>query len=114
MISKAGHPNRVVSGMRPTGRLHLGHYHGVLKNWVELQHELGHYHGVLKNWVELQHEFECYFFVADWHALTTHYEEDSDTINANVWEMVIDWLAVGVDPINRVYQNILSLICCYL
>jgi len=81
MISKAGHPNRVVSGMRPTGRLHLGHYHGVLKNWVELQHE-----------------FECYFFVADWHALTTHYEEDSDTINANVWEMVIDWLAVGVDP----------------
>lgn len=67
--------------MRPTGRLHLGHYHGVLKNWVELQHE-----------------YECYFFVADWHALTTHYEEDSDTINDSVWEMVIDWLAVGVDP----------------
>lgn len=67
--------------MRPTGRLHLGHYHGVLKNWLELQHEL-----------------DCYFFVADWHALTTHYEEDSDTISANVWEMVIDWLAVGVDP----------------
>ncbi|MFT5572310.1 MAG: tryptophanyl-tRNA synthetase [Cryomorphaceae bacterium] len=81
MISKAGHSNRVVSGMRPTGRLHLGHYHGVLKNWVELQHEL-----------------DCYFFVADWHALTTHYEEDSATINDNVWEMVIDWLAVGVDP----------------
>lgn len=67
--------------MRPTGRLHLGHYHGVLKNWIELQHE-----------------FDCYFFVADWHALTTHYEEDSDTISDNVWDMVIDWLAVGVDP----------------
>ena len=81
MISKTGQTKRVVSGMRPTGRLHLGHYHGVLKNWVELQNE-----------------FDCYFFVADWHALTTHYEEDSDTISANVWEMVIDWLAVGVDP----------------
>lgn len=67
--------------MRPTGRLHLGHYHGVLKNWLKLQHE-----------------FDSYFFVADWHALTTHYEEDSDTINENVWEMVIDWLAVGIDP----------------
>ncbi len=67
--------------MRPTGRLHLGHYHGVLKNWIELQHE-----------------FDCYFFVADWHALTTHYEEDSGTISDNVWEMVIDWLAVGIDP----------------
>lgn len=81
MISKPGQSNRVVSGMRPTGRLHLGHYHGVLKNWVELQHE-----------------YDCYFFVADWHALTTLYEEDSKTINSNVWEMVIDWLAVGVDP----------------
>ncbi len=81
MISKSGKSNRVVSGMRPTGRLHLGHYHGVLKNWIDLQHE-----------------FDCYFFVADWHALTTHYEEDSATINDNVWEMVIDWLAVGVDP----------------
>jgi len=81
MISKSGHPNRVVSGMRPTGRLHLGHYHGVLKNWLNLQNE-----------------FDCYFFVADWHALTTHYEEDSATINDSVWEMVIDWLAVGVDP----------------
>ncbi len=81
MKSKSGQSNRVVSGMRPTGRLHLGHYHGVLKNWVELQHE-----------------YDCYFFVADWHALTTHYEKDSDTINDNVWDMVIDWLAVGVDP----------------
>ena len=81
MFSKPGQSNRVVSGMRPTGRLHLGHYHGVLKNWIELQHE-----------------FECYFFVADWHALTTHYEEDSEAINDSIWEMVIDWLAVGVDP----------------
>jgi tryptophanyl-tRNA synthetase len=66
--------------MRPTGRLHLGHYHGVLKNWIELQH--GH---------------ECFFFVADWHALTTHYE-DPQIIGDSVWEMIIDWLAAGVDP----------------
>ena len=67
--------------MRPTGQLHLGHYHGVLKNWINLQHEC-----------------DCYFFVADWHALTTHYEEDTQHINQHVWDMVIDWLAVGVDP----------------
>ncbi len=72
-------PSRVLSGMRPTGRLHLGHYHGVLKNWVELQH---------------QHE--CFFFVADWHALTTHYDDPS-LIPESVWDMVIDWLAAGVD-----------------
>ncbi len=72
-------PSRVLSGMRPTGRLHLGHYHGVLKNWVELQH---------------QHE--CFFFVADWHALTTHYDDPS-LIPGSIWEMVIDWLAAGVD-----------------
>ncbi|MEJ2456090.1 MAG: tryptophan--tRNA ligase [Candidatus Thiodiazotropha sp.] len=72
-------PSRVLSGMRPTGRLHLGHYHGVLKNWVELQN---------------QHE--CFFFVADWHALTTHYD-DPTLIPASVWDMVIDWLAAGVD-----------------
>ncbi len=70
---------RVLSGMRPTGRLHLGHYHGVLKNWVELQHE-----------------YECYFFVADWHALTTHYEDPS-IIQESVWDMVVDWLAAGVN-----------------
>ncbi len=70
---------RVLSGMRPTGRLHLGHYHGVLKNWIELQHE-----------------YECFFFVADWHALTTHYE-DPTLIPESVWEMVIDWLAAGVN-----------------
>jgi tryptophanyl-tRNA synthetase len=70
----------VLSGMRPTGRLHLGHYHGVLKNWVELQHA-----------------HECFFFVADWHALTTHYDDPSIIPNS-VWDMVIDWLAAGVDP----------------
>ena len=72
--------NRVLSGMRPTGVLHLGHYHGVLKNWVKLQHE-----------------FECFFFVADWHALTTHYDEPAQ-IEQHVWDMLIDWLAAGVDP----------------
>jgi len=71
---------RVLSGMRPTGRLHLGHYHGVLENWVRLQHE-----------------YECYFFVADWHALTTHYDDPS-VIGESVWDMVIDWLAAGVNP----------------
>ena len=73
---------RVLSGMRPTGRLHLGHYHGVLRNWLRLQSE-----------------YECFFFVADWHALTTHYE-DPRVIEESVWEMVIDWLAAGVDPSN--------------
>ena len=72
--------NRVLSGMRPTGALHLGHYHGVLKNWIQLQHE-----------------YECLFFVADWHALTTHYDEPA-SIEQHVWDMVIDWLAAGVDP----------------
>ena len=73
-------PERIVSGMRPTGALHLGHYHGALKNWVRLQSE-----------------HPCLFFVADWHALTTHYES-SETIEKNIWEMVIDWLAGGIDP----------------
>jgi tryptophanyl-tRNA synthetase len=73
---------RVLSGMRPTGQLHLGHYHGVLKNWIKLQHEC-----------------ECLFFVADWHALTTHYDTP-EIIEESVWEMVIDWLAAGVDPAN--------------
>jgi tryptophanyl-tRNA synthetase len=71
---------RVLSGMRPTGRLHLGHYHGVLKNWVRLQHE-----------------YECFFFVADWHALTTHYQ-DPRGIESAVFDMVVDWLAAGVNP----------------
>ena len=71
---------RVLSGMRPTGRLHLGHYHGVLKNWIELQHE-----------------YQCFFFVADWHALTTHYDDPS-MVPQSTWDMVIDWLAAGVNP----------------
>jgi tryptophanyl-tRNA synthetase len=71
---------RVVSGMRPTGRMHLGHLHGVLKNWLRLQHE-----------------YECFFCVVDWHALTTNYEQSRD-IEPSMWEMLVDWLAVGVDP----------------
>ena len=72
--------DRVLSGMRPTGRLHLGHYHGVLKNWLRLQNE-----------------YPCLFFVADWHALTTHYDTPQ-SIADNVRDMVVDWLAAGVDP----------------
>ncbi len=72
--------DRVLSGMRPTGNLHLGHYHGVLKNWLTLQQK-----------------YECLFFVADWHALTTHYDSPQ-IIEHNSWNMVIDWLAAGVDP----------------
>ena len=72
--------HRVLSGMRPTGRLHLGHYHGVLKNWIELQNE-----------------YDSYFFVADWHAFTTHYSDKID-LEANVSEMVVDWLASGINP----------------
>ncbi len=71
---------RVLSGMRPTGRLHLGHYHGVLKNWARLQYE-----------------YPCLFFVADWHALTTTYDQP-DVISQATWEMLIDWLAAGIDP----------------
>ena len=73
-------PDRVLSGMRPTGRMHLGHYHGALKNWVRLQEE-----------------HECLYFAADWHALTTHYEEPA-AIADSVWEMFVDWLAVGINP----------------
>jgi len=73
-------PERVLSGMRPTGSLHLGHYHGVLKNWVKMQDE-----------------YECLFFVADWHALTTHYDTPH-VIEQSVWDMVVDWLAAGINP----------------
>ena len=72
--------DRVLSGMRPTGRMHLGHYHGALKNWVRLQEE-----------------YECLYFAADWHALTTHYDTP-ETIADNVWEMFIDWFSVGINP----------------
>lgn len=71
---------RVLSGMRPTGQVHLGHYHGVLKNWVQMQYE-----------------YDCMFFVSDWHALTSRYNH-SQHIEESVWQMVIDWLAAGVNP----------------
>ena len=71
---------RVLSGMRPTGAMHLGHWHGALKNWVRLQDQ-----------------YECFFFAADWHALTTHYEE-REVIESSVYDMVTDWLAAGLDP----------------
>jgi len=80
LINTIANGERVVSGMRPTGRLHLGHYHGVLRNWVALQQDN-----------------ECYFFVADWHALTTAYDE-REVISKHVWDMVVDWLACGVNP----------------
>jgi tryptophanyl-tRNA synthetase len=79
-MSRHSEMPRILSGMRPTGRLHLGHYHGVLKNWVDLQSQN-----------------QCYFFVADWHALTTHYEEPG-AMESHVWDMLVDWLASGVDP----------------
>jgi len=79
-LSSNDSERRVVSGMRPTGRLHIGHYHGVLKNWTRLQHE-----------------FDCFFFVADWHALTTHYQESGD-IEQFTLDTVIDWLAAGISP----------------
>jgi tryptophanyl-tRNA synthetase len=71
---------RVLSGMRPTGRLHLGHYFGALSNWVKLQNE-----------------YDCFFFAADWHALTTHYE-DTSSIAENTLQVAMDWLSVGLDP----------------
>jgi len=80
VASTSDQNQRVLSGMRPTGKLHLGHYHGVLKNWIELQHT-----------------HECYFFVADWHALTTEYDR-SEGIAPHVTDMVIDWLAAGISP----------------
>jgi len=76
----ATNSQRVLSGMRPTGQLHLGHLHGVLNNWLKLQYE-----------------HRCFFFVADWHALTTQYD-DTSMIAKSVWEMLIDWLAVGINP----------------
>ena len=71
---------RVVSGMRPTGKLHIGHYHGVLENWIKIQDN-----------------FDCFFFVADWHSLTTEYA-DTGAIKGNIREMVLDWIAFGLDP----------------
>jgi len=74
----------VLSGMRPTGKLHFGHLHGVLKNWLKLQES-----------------YSCYFFAADWHALTTEYE-DTSNIKGDIREMFIDWLSVGIDPAKSV------------
>jgi len=74
----------IVSGMRPTGRLHLGHFHGALENWLRLQQE-----------------YQCYFFVADWHALTTDYATPQG-IQQNTLEMVMDWLSIGLDPARAV------------
>ncbi len=71
---------RIMSGMRPTGRLHLGHYMGVISNWVNLQND-----------------YDCYFSVADWHALTTGYDK-TEQLKENVYNVVIDWLASGIDP----------------
>lgn len=71
---------RIVSGMRPTGKLHLGHFHGVLANWRELQEN-----------------YECFFFAADWHSLTTEYD-NTGGIRDSIREMVLDWLSFGVDP----------------
>ncbi len=82
MITTSTTSKRVLSGMRPTGALHLGHYHGVLRNWLRLQHE-----------------YECFFFVADLHALTTEYDH-REIIADSTRQMVIDWLAVGINPGN--------------
>src|SRR5688500_9266955 len=80
MATTSEQQRRVVSGMRPTGQLHLGNYHGALANWVELQYR-----------------YECFFFVADWHALTTGYE-DTAALTSNTNEVLIDWLAAGLNP----------------
>ncbi len=72
---------RVLSGMRPTGRLHIGHYFGALSNWIKLQEE-----------------YDCFYFVADWHALTTHYAEDTRVVLENTIQIATDWLAAGLDP----------------
>ena len=71
---------RVLSGMRPTGALHLGNYHGALRNWIDLQYQ-----------------YECFFFVADLHALTTGYEDTAE-LEENVWQIVITYLAAGLNP----------------
>lgn len=80
MSSVYSENKRIVSGMRASGKLHLGHYHGVLKNWLELQHQ-----------------YDCFFFVADWHGLTTNYDTPAFIENV-LWDMVVDWLACGINP----------------
>ncbi len=78
----------MLSGMRPTGKLHLGNYMGALYNWVRLQNELD---------ANGQRKYECYFFIADWHALTTDYS-DTSKIKQNTLEVALDFLAAGLDP----------------
>lgn len=86
MSALLGTNKRVVSGMRASGRLHLGHYHGVIKNWLTLQHQ-----------------YDCFFFVADWHGLTTRYGEPGQ-FESIIWDMVVDWFACGVNPsLSRVF-----------
>lgn len=85
-MSVFGNNKRVVSGMRVSGQLHLGHYHGVLKNWLKLQHQ-----------------YDCYFFAADWHGLTTRYDEPG-ILEELIWQMVVDWLACGINPsLSRIF-----------
>ncbi len=79
-VSQEKEINRIVSGMRSSGKLHLGHYKGVLENWLKLQDEK-----------------ECFFFAADWHGLTTEYA-NPEVVKAGIWDMLMDWLAVGIDP----------------
>ena len=79
-MSSVDPQSRVLAGMLPTGRIHLGHYNGILKNWLELQHQ-----------------YDCFFFIADWHALTTNYEETSNLEN-QVYDMFVDMLAIGINP----------------
>src|SRR5712672_3174234 len=80
LMSSAPQTRRVLSGMRPTGQVHLGNYHGALRNWVDLQYQ-----------------YECYFFVADWHALTTGYD-DTAGLQSMIHEVVVDWLSAGLNP----------------
>jgi tryptophanyl-tRNA synthetase len=79
-MTEAQTTKRILSGMRPTGRLHLGNLHGALANWRDLQHQ-----------------YQCYFFIADWHALTTEYKEPK-TIHTYILDLVVDWISVGLDP----------------
>ena len=80
MLAQSNQRKRVLSGMRPTGKLHLGNYVGALDNWVKMQDN-----------------YDCFFFIADWHALTTDYAETSG-IKQNSLEVALDWLAAGLDP----------------
>ena len=100
MPSSSSQKKRVLSGMRSTGKLHLGNYVGALANWVRMQDQ-----------------YECFFFVADWHALTTDYA-DTSRIKGNSLEVLLDWLAAGLDPerctmfIQSHVPPMLSCICC--